>query len=303
MAEDHVSVSMNTWKTELVLAVRSTPDDRLQRWLRDMLREEVLQVEKQASRFRDDSEVSAVNRGAGEWVQTSWEFVAVLTASLNAAAATDGLVDPLMGTQIVDAGYDVWAGQDSAVAGGSSDARWQDIEIQPGRSAAKVRIPAGSALDLGAITKGWLADRLAETVNRSCGLDVVANMGGDLRVISPGQPWAVAADPDLPGVPECAMELSDGGLATSGLGHRSWNDGHHIIDPRTGQPAATPWLSVSVLAAQAAGANTASTAALILAEEGPAWLAGMGLDGWFVADDGLEKCVGAWQDLRATADA
>ena len=98
------------------------------------------------------------------------------------------------------------------------------------------------------------------------------------------------------------MELTDAGLATSGVGHRSWRGGHHLIDPRTGLPAQTPWTSVSVLAGTAAGANAASTAAAVLGDAGPAWLAGMGLDGWFVgAHD--ERCVGRWAHLRRASVA
>lgn len=301
--DDHTVVALNTWKTELLLAVRSTSDPALQRWLGNVLAEEVADVEHLASRFRPDSQVSDVNRGAGGWVETSWEFVTILTASLEAAAATGGLVDPLLGTHVVAAGYDTWAGEQTLIEAGTGAARWQDIEVQPGRTAARVRIPEGSALDLGAVTKGWLADRLATIVHTSTGLDVLANMGGDIRVISPGEPWTVGADPDLPGVEECAFDLTDAGLATSGLGHRSWESGHHIIDPRTGEPADTRWLSVSVLAAEAAGANAASTAGLILSDDGPGWLAGMNLDGWFVglADQQgrvVERTVGVWQQLR-----
>jgi thiamine biosynthesis lipoprotein len=98
------------------------------------------------------------------------------------------------------------------------------------------------------------------------------------------------------------MELEDAGLATSGTGHRAWAGGHHIIDPRTGQPAHTPWDSVSVLAGTAAGANTASTACMVLGAEGPRWLAEMGLDGWFVGPR-AEQLVGRWSQLRGVAMA
>ncbi len=291
---DEISAVIRTWKTELWLAARINNTAATQAWLNDILRTEVAALDARASRFRADSELSAVNRGAGTWVQVSWEFVAVLTSSIDAAAATDGLVNPLLGAHVVAAGYDDWAQQDSGitVAPGATD--WQAIEIQPGRPAARVRIPAGSALDLGAVAKGWLADRLAQIVHASTGAECVANMGGDLRVISPGQPWVVAADAEHD---ETAMELEDAGLATSGIGHRAWAGGHHIIDPRTGRPAQTAWDSVSVLAGTAAGANTASTACMVLGPQGPQWLAGMHLDGWFVGPH-TEQVVGRWSLLR-----
>ena len=290
---NETSACLRTWKTELWLTVRAQPTSQLTGWLASLLHDEVAALDVCASRFRADSQLWAVNRNPGAWTEVSWDFVAVLTASLNAAAATDGIVDPLLGRQVVAAGYDAWAGQQSGIGSQTSDARWQSIEIRPGRSQAQVRIPPDSALDLGAVAKGWLADRLATIAHRSTGFDAIANMGGDLRVVSPSHPWVVSADPDVPGVQDTAMEIIDAGLATSGLGHRSWATGHHIIDPRTAQPARTPWESVSVLAAEAAGANAAATAGLILAERGPDWLAAMGLDGWFVARN-HEQAVGAW---------
>jgi thiamine biosynthesis lipoprotein len=290
---NETSVCLRTWKTELWLTVRAQPTSPLTDWLFSLLRDEVASLDVCASRFRADSQLSAVNRNCGTWTDVSWDFITVLTASLNAAAATDGIVDPLLGRQVVAAGYDAWAGQESGIGAQTSDARWQAIEIRPAGAQAQVRIPTDSALDLGAVAKGWLADRLATIAHRSTGFDAIANMGGDLRVVSPSRPWVVSAEPDVPGVQDTAMELIDAGLATSGLSHRSWATGHHLIDPRTAQPARTQWQSVSVLAAEAAGANAAATAGLILAERGPAWLADMGLDGWFVAQED-QQTVGSW---------
>lgn len=298
--------SLDVWHTRLLVAIRTGDNPALQRWLDDLLRREVSELERLASRFRADSELTSVNRSPGRWVETSWEFVSVLTASLDAASATGGLVDPLLGRHIVAAGYDQWAQQQSFVDGPPTTSDWREIAIRPGRTAAAVRIPPGSALDLGAVAKGWLADRLATVVHASTGHDVIANMGGDLRVISPGEPWTVGADPEVPGISACDLELRDAGLATSGVGHRTWRGGHHIIDPRTGKPADTPWFSVSVMAAEAAGANAAATAGLIAGDAGPDWLADMGLDGWFVSWDGeqvREVGVGAWRELRPAACA
>lgn len=293
-----IAVTRQAWKTELTLAVRAEPSNDRSRWLCELLDEQALALELLASRFRPDSEVSAVNRGAGRWIEVSWDFIAVLTACLEAAAATDGLCDPLLGAQVVAAGYDGWAQQESSARAGNSQARYTDIEIAAGRQQARVRIPAGSALDLGAVSKGWLADRLAQIVQASTGWDCLANMGGDLRVCSPARPWVVAAEASDGRTTD--LEVQDAGLATSGLGHRRWQGGHHIIDPRTGHPAATCWDNVSVLAATAAGANAAATAGIVLGPDGPAWLDGRGLDGWFTGP-GDDAQVGRWRDWREPA--
>jgi thiamine biosynthesis lipoprotein len=295
------SVSYLTWKTELVLGVRARPTRRLQRWLEELLHDEVDRLDLLASRFRSDSVSTRVSRNAGSWTEVPWDFVAVLTAALTAAEATDGLVHPLLGRQVVAAGYDEWAGQDSGIVAGTGPSAWQAIEISAGAAEARVRIPPESALDLGGVAKGWLADRLAQTTHTSTGFDVVANMGGDLRVIAPEAAWIVSADPDLPGIAPVAFALEDAGLATSGVGHRAWKGGHHLIDPLTGHPADSPWFSVSVLAADAAGANAAATAGFVAGQAGPTLVQTMGLDAWFVGES--EQVVGRWRSETALADA
>lgn len=288
-----ITTSLATWRTELFLSVRAGTSPALERELSRLLRHEVQRLDHLASRFRADSEVSAVNAGAGSWVEVSWDFVAVLDACLVAAASTNGLVDPTVGRAVVAAGYDEWAAQDSAIEPSVQPGCWTGVGIRPGRRQAQVLIPAGTALDLGSIAKSWLADRLARTVAAS-GYEVCANMGGDLRVIAT-EPWAVTADPELPGVTPATVHLTDGGVATSGVGRRAWNGGHHLIDPRTGRSAGTPWHSVSVVAATACDANAAATASVILGDSGPGWLTSTGLDGRFVAPARVVT-VGRWKE-------
>ena len=70
---------------------------------------------------------------------------------------------------------------------------------------------------------------------------------------------------------------------------------HHILDPRTGLPAAPVWRTVSVAAARAAhDANIASTAAIIRGRAAPAWLTGLGLPARLVNEAGQVHRVGAW---------
>jgi thiamine biosynthesis lipoprotein len=89
------------------------------------------------------------------------------------------------------------------------------------------------------------------------------------------------------------VDLTDAAIATSGVGHRHWDGGHHIIDPRTGTSALTPWHSVSVVAATAAQANTAATAAMILGDRAPAWLDRRGLDARLVSTTQITS-TGRW---------
>jgi thiamine biosynthesis lipoprotein len=69
---------------------------------------------------------------------------------------------------------------------------------------------------------------------------------------------------------------------------------HHIFDPRTGRPAATPWRTITVAAATCVDANAASTAALVLGENAPAWLAERGLPARLVSETGSASWVCNW---------
>ncbi len=172
-----------------------------------------------------------------------------------------------------------------------------------------MRIPAGVALDLGATAKAWLADEVAERIADELGLDVIANMGGDLRVIAAAPGWVVGADHEVPGLGERTIGITDGGLATSGQGRRRWlttsGPAHHLIDPRTGRSADTGWWAVSALAASATTANVAATAGMLLDEQAPDWFAERGLHGLFTRWSGsgraTARTVGPWPEKEAAA--
>jgi thiamine biosynthesis lipoprotein len=105
--------------------------------------------------------------------------------------------------------------------------------------------------------------------------------------------------PDQPSSgPSTVVAIRDGGLATSSTTARRWQRGgdvlHHILDPRTGLPAAPVWRTVSVAAASCADANTAATAAVIRGRQAPAWLASLGLPARLVEPDGTVLTVAGW---------
>jgi thiamine biosynthesis lipoprotein len=297
---DEATVVLDRWRTELALTVRGVSEGPVARILHD----EVMRMETSISRFRPDSELSLANRQAGRWTDVTSYFADVLQASLEAAEATDGLVDPCLADLVDAAGYRAWRSGGTVAAPrparmhADSTWSWRDVEIRPAGSHRQVRVPPGLALDLGAVAKGWLADRVALRAVADLGADAVADMGGDLRAIAREEPWTVIADPEQPHIGITEFVLWDGALATSGVGRRAWStaDGapaHHIIDPRTGHPADSPWQTCSVLARSAAAANTVATAGIVLGVDGPDWVARRGLDAWFVsAHDAVE--VGSW---------
>ncbi|HEY3036045.1 MAG TPA: FAD:protein FMN transferase, partial [Streptosporangiaceae bacterium] len=98
--------------------------------------------------------------------------------------------------------------------------------------------------------------------------------------------------------PSAVVAIRTGGLATSSTAARRWRRGgdvlHHILNPRTGLPAAPVWRTVSVSAASCTDANIASTAAIIRGRAAPAWLTGLGLPARLVDEAGRVRTVGGW---------
>jgi thiamine biosynthesis lipoprotein len=176
---------------------------------------------------------------------------------------------------------------------------WADVVLLPDDSGAWLTVPAGTRLDLGAVAKAWLSDSLAAAATTLVPGGVLVDLGGDLRVTGrpPRDGWVIGLPPGADG--QRVIAIQSGGLATSAQDVRRWatTDGpaHHVVDPRTGRPAVSPWRAVSVHAATATEANAASTAALILGEAAPAWLGRQGLSARLVPCDGIPATVvGAW---------
>lgn len=248
-------------------------------------------AERRLSRFDPRSDIGRINRQAGQPVRVTRLTRQLVAEALAAAHATGGLFDPTVLRAVQAAGYDrdfallAKGGAVTAAAPPAERARFRAVEID--RHAGTVRVPAGAGLDLGGIAKGWLADAVVRRLRRYGA--ALADLGGDIAVAGrpPGEEaWQIeVADPwDGPrplGVLHLRPPASHGarakgragtaGVATSGVVRRRWStpDGprHHIIDPRTGRPARTDLVQVTVVAPSAAAAEVAATAALLLGRE------------------------------------
>jgi thiamine biosynthesis lipoprotein len=164
-----------------------------------------------------------------------------------------------------------------------------------------VQQPQGCRLDLGAVAKSWLADDVAQRAAGEVPGGVLVDLGGDLAVagMPPRGGWLVALPEASTSRRPDVVSIRAGGMATSAQDVRRWRtvDGpaHHIVDPRTGLPAVTPWRTVTVHAATAAEANAASTAAMVLGDEAPEWLDALGLAARLVPlDASPAQLVGPW---------
>jgi thiamine biosynthesis lipoprotein len=237
------------------------------------------------SRFRPDSELSRLNQADGRTQTASPVLFEVLRLALKMAVSTDGLAVPTLLNALMAAGYDRSFDQlpfdRAALASDGNLAQnsesWRQIRLQmPGR---QVSLPPGVRLDFGGIAKGWAADRAVRQLERLG--PALVDAGGDIAVSRPrsdGSPWPIGVGDPTGKTEQLAMlAIERGGVATSGLDYRRWKVAgewqHHLIDPRTGRPAKTDLLAVTVVASSAARAETAAKAVLIQgSERGLQWI-------------------------------
>lgn len=261
-----------------------------------------------ADRFSPESDVSRVNRSAGRLVPVSGRTIALVDIALDAAAETGGAVDPTIGAHLLRAGYadDIELVRDRIVVPEQAElpqADWTRVQVD--HDLARVGVPAGLRLDLGATAKAWTADVAAQTIAASFGTAALVEIGGDVSVAGhKRRPWQVRVS-ERTGELGQPVGLERGGVATSSTIARRWRTpggpAHHVIDPRTGLPAEGPWRTVSAWAPTAVQANTASTAALVLGDEAVPYLQEMGVAARLVDHDGRVRTVGDWPEQTEVA--
>jgi thiamine biosynthesis lipoprotein len=287
------------------------------------------------SRFRDDSELNAINRASGRSIKVSPLMVEATLAGVRAALLTDGDVDPTLGSALVALGYD----RDFTVGlGGTGDLSstrdpvgtpvpvgtgdlagpraqpgtrafaavpgWRTIRVDP--EAGTVGVGQGVSLDLGATAKALAADHGAREAQHAAGCGVLVNLGGDLATAGPAPDdgWRVRVTDDHRSGPEAPgqwITIAGGALATSSTAVRRWRNDegetvHHLLDPATGRPASAGWRTVSVAAATCLDANIATTAAIVRGDRAPNWLRSLALPARLVSDQGLALHVAGWPE-------
>jgi thiamine biosynthesis lipoprotein len=253
-------------------------------------------AEAAMSRFRDDSEITRLNRRAPQSARISRTLARALTAAHRAHRVTGGRFDPRVVEVLERIGY-LGVPQGHPAPASARRARILD---RAGRAGP---VSVGSPVDLGGIGKGlalrWAAAALDASVvgHSEPALGYLVDAGGDM--IASGTPdgtapWLVAIEDPAGGTePVAVVAIHErGGIATSSIRRLRWEHAgrtvHHLIDPRTGEPGGDGLAAVTVAGPDPAWAEVWSKALFL---EGAAGIAATararGLAAWWVTSDGL----------------
>jgi thiamine biosynthesis lipoprotein len=266
-------------------------------------------IEGRWSRFRPDSELTALNAHAGSPVFTSADTAAVVAMAVEAWRVTDGLFDPTVHDALVANGYDrtfddigVTGAQTSTTLPAAPAPVPGPADIEVDERIGLVVLPPGCHIDLGGIGKGRSADLAIDQLLGEGAVGACVDLGGDVRVggltVGGGDDWVIAVDdPFEPGRDLALLRLAGGAVTTSSRVKRRWSTGsgaaHHLIDPTTGRPAESGLAAVTVVAGAAAWGEVHAKAALI-AGPGRArtLIEDAGMCALLVADDGTVTTAG-----------
>lgn len=272
----------------------------------------LLAAHRQLSRFLPGSELSRFNRDPRERVPASPLLLSLAGAAREAGKMTGGLVDATLLREIEAAGYrDSMQGRPRAggtekprkrsPAGPRSVRAWAGISVD--RRTWTVARPPGIEIDSGGIAKGLLADMVAARLAKFTAYAV--DCCGDVRIGgTAGRERPVLIEDPFGGEPIRSLQVSDGGVATSGITRRSWKGAggepaHHLLDPATGEPAFTGVVQATALAPTAFLADVHAKWALLSGPElGPSRLPHGGI---LVLDDGSIEVVAARDPIETAA--
>lgn len=228
-------------------------------------------MDDRLSVFKQDSEISQINRSAGlVFTPVSANTFALLRRAKELGAQTHGAFD-ITTKPLTDA------------AGGLPSGRvnYRDLLLDKKHSAVKLR-RKGQSLHLGGIAKGYAVDLVSDILTSHGITEAIINLGGTVRFLGPPRTTGIR-DPFAPERIAASFETAGEAIVTSGLYER----GSHIYDPFTGKPAQTDLVSATAVGTDGAAADAAATACIVLgARRSAALLTSMGLEGLLIGADG-----------------
>lgn len=241
----------------------------------DAVQAEIERLEGLFSRFLMDSEISQINRMAGiKEVLIGFETFEVLSRAVEFSQVSPGLLDITIGPLV-----DLWKTSRNTLSVPDQNAmemarelvNFKDMSLDRGRQAAGL-FKAGQSIDLGGIGKGYAADKIIEVLRTYGNTSAYSNLGGNVVTLGKkpnGESWKVGIQhPRAPGKLIGVVSVCDQSVVTSGdyqryIIGRDDRRYHHLIDPRTGWPATSGLISVTIIADESVTADALSTMVFI----------------------------------------
>ena len=228
------------------------------------------------STTNEDSEIYKINHAGGAAVEVSEDTLTLIKKGIYYGDFSDGLFDITIGS--VTSLWDFHAESPSvpsadAIASALSHVNYKNIVIS--ENTVRLSDP-NAAIDVGAIAKGYIADRLKDYLKENGVKHAIINLGGNVLTIgtkTDGSKYNIGIQKpfDESGTPITSVKIADQSIVTTGIYQRYFKaDGkiyHHVIDPKTGYPCENSLYSVSIITDSSLTADALSTVCYLMGYE------------------------------------
>lgn len=260
------------------------------------------EYEKVFSRTVKGSDVWRINHGEGCPVQVCGDTAELLAMALDICEKSGGALDITIAPA-----SDLWdfkADEPEIPDSGELSSAAELVDYTKLKlEGDMVTLPAGMAIDLGAVAKGYIADKAAEYLKEKGVESAILNLGGNVVALGSkpdGREWSIGIqDPEKEnGKSGYSVMVADKSVVTSGIYQRGFDkDGvryHHILDRATGWPVQNGLASVTIIADSSTMADAMSTACFVLGRDmGMSFAEEMGVQAVFIGTDGKVSCTPA----------
>lgn len=216
--------------------------------------------------------LNEVNRRAGEPVEVPCEIADMTRQALAIADETDGAFEPMIGP-VVNLWKIGFGGEhvpsDEAIAEAVAKVDRSKVRVWKDGDRCRMQIAKGQSIDMGAIAKGFIGQRLSDILKHEGMPRGVLDLGGNIVAVgekAEGRPWRIGIQHPAQsrGGYFAVASVRDESVITSGAYERYFEENgkrySHILDPKTGRPAKTDISSVTIIDRDGARADALCTA-------------------------------------------
>lgn len=249
------------------------------------------------SKSNEESEISKINHAKGKFVEVSDDTITLLKKGIYYCELSHGIFDITIGSV-----SDLWdfhaedpkVPSKKKIRSAKGHVNYRGILIQDNR----VKLTDSKArLDVGAIAKGYIADRLKEYLKKNNVKHAIINLGGNVLTIgtkTDGSKYNIGIQRpfDESGQPITSVKVADKSVVTTGTYQRYFEKNgkiyHHILDTATGYPCENDLSSVTIITDSSLTADALSTVSFLLGYEEGIKLINLldNVDAVFITNDG-----------------
>lgn len=249
------------------------------------------------SRTNEASEIYKINHAKGAPVEVSADTIAIIKEGIHYSKLSQGSFDITIGS--VSSLWDFKAETPvvpsaDKLSTAVSHVNYEHISISG--NTVTLSDPK-THIDVGAIAKGYIADRLKDYLLENGIEHATINLGGNIQTIGTkpdGSPYNIGIQKpfDETGKPLTSVKISDQSVVTTGIYQRYFEKDnkiyHHILDPKTGYPCENNLHSVTIITDSSVAADSLSTTCFLLGYEKAMNLIDQldNVDAVFITDDG-----------------